>query len=116
MADRDDARPVFNPKHRIVGAIVLVALVVIFVPMVLNEREPPAELKGATEAPARKVVADTKLVVAPVRNEEAREKEDNGIISKAVPGPAVPASTPQMQTNPAAPADKPAAVKKTTTE
>ena len=28
MADRDDARPEFSPKHRIVGAIVLVALVV----------------------------------------------------------------------------------------
>jgi DedD protein len=116
MADRNDARPEFNPKYRIVGAIVLVALVVIFVPMVLNEREPPAELKGATEAPARKVVADTKLVVAPVRNEEARDKEDNGIISKTVTVPAVIASTPQTPSKPVAPADKPAAAKKTTTE
>lgn len=116
MADRDDARPEFNPKYRIVGAIVLVALVVIFVPMILNEHEPPLELKGATDAPARKVVADTKLVVAPVKNEETRDKEANGIISKTVTVPAVIESTQQTETKPVAPVDKPAAVKKTTTE
>ncbi|MDO8705146.1 MAG: SPOR domain-containing protein [Sulfuricaulis sp.] len=116
MADRNDARPEFNPKYRIVGAIVLVALVVIFVPMVLNEREPPAELKGATEAPARKVVADTKLVVAPVRNEETRDHEVSGVISKTITVPVAAESTQQTETKPAAPADKPAAAKKTTTE
>ena len=116
MADRDDARPEFNPKYRIVGAIVLVALVVIFVPMILNEHEPPPELKGATEAPARKVVADTKLVVAPVRNEETRDNEVSGVISKTITVPVAAESTQQTETKPTAPADKPAAAKKTTTE
>ena len=115
MADRDDARPEFNPKYRIVGAIVLVALVVIFVPMVLNEREPPAELKGVAEGPARKPVADTKLVVAPVKNEEGGDKEVSRVISKTVSVPAVSANTPHTETKPAAPAEKPVAAKKTTT-
>lgn len=30
----------FNPKHRILGAIILVTAAVIFVPMILSEREP----------------------------------------------------------------------------
>ena len=65
MAARDDARPEFNPKHRIIGAIVLVALVVILVPMILSEREPPPELKGAREMPRMEVI-ETKTVVTSV--------------------------------------------------
>jgi DedD protein len=109
MADRDDARPEFNPKHRIVGAIVLVALVVIFVPMVLNEREPPPELKGAREAPARKEITETRVVVTPVPAAEVRPAESSEA-AKTTPPPVESKAAPE--TKPAAPTEIPAVVKK----
>ena len=72
MADREDARPDFNPKHRIVGAIIIVALVVIVVPMILNERQPPSEIKDISETSVRGETADNKMVVTPVAGEESR--------------------------------------------
>lgn len=57
MSERD-SRPGFNPKHRIVGAVILVAIAVITLPLILNKREPPAH--GA------KPGEDTKTVIANV--------------------------------------------------
>jgi DedD protein len=68
MAEKDES-PQFNPKHRIVGAIVVVALAVLLVPMILEENEPPAELKSVTELPPPKTgsaSSDTRVVVTPV--------------------------------------------------
>src|SRR5689334_8612486 len=62
---KDDERPQFNPKHRIAGAVILVSLAVIFVPMLLDETAPPAENQTVTEIPARDA-AETKVVVSPV--------------------------------------------------
>jgi DedD protein len=62
---KDDERPQFNPKHRIAGAIILVSLAVIFVPMLLDESTTPAENQTLTKIPERDA-ADTKVVVAPV--------------------------------------------------
>src|SRR3989344_3603201 len=104
MADRDDARPVFNPKHRIVGAIVLVALVVIFVPMILDEREPPAELKGVREAPPRTEITETRVVVTPVPADEAKPRESSEA-AKITPPPAE--SKPAPEAKPAVPQEKP---------
>ncbi len=109
MADRDDARPEFNPKHRIIGAIVLVALVVIFVPMILNQREPPPELKGAREAPARKEITETRVVVTPVPATEVRPAESSEA-AKTTPPPVESKAEPE--TKPVTPAEIPAAVKK----
>jgi len=109
MADRDDARPEFSPKHRIVGAIVLVALVVIFVPMILSGREPPPELKGAREAPPRAEVTETKTVVTPVPVEEPQPPESSEAV-KVVEVPVEPKPVPEAK--PAAPAEKPADAKK----
>lgn len=108
MADRDDARPEFNPKHRIVGAIVLVALVVIFVPMILSGREPPPELKGAREAPAPEVT-ETRMVVTPVPVDEAKPPE-SGEAVKVVQVPVGPQPAPETQ--PAPSAEKPVETKK----
>ena len=64
---QDDERPQFNPKHRIAGAIILVSLAVIFVPMVLDESKPPAENPTLAQIPARDAPAsETKIVVTPV--------------------------------------------------
>jgi DedD protein len=41
MRDNDDNSRNFNPRHRIVGAVILVSLAVIFLPMVLDERKQP---------------------------------------------------------------------------
>ncbi len=109
MADRDDARPEFDPKHRIVGAIVLVALVVIFVPMILSGREPPPELKGAREAAPRAEVTETKTVVTPVPVEQPQPPESSEAM-KVVEVPVEPKPVPESK--PAAPAEKPAEAKK----
>ena len=108
MAARDDARPEFNPKHRIIGAIVLVALVVILVPMILSEREPPPELKGAREMPRMEVI-ETKTVVTSVPAEEPKSQESTGTV-KVVQVPIEP--KPVTETKPAPPAQKPVATKK----
>lgn len=110
MADRDDPRSEFNPKHRIVGAIVLVVLVVVFVPMILSGREPPPELKGARPAPSQAEVAETRLVVTPVPAEEPMPPESSEAV-KIVQVPVAP--TPMPETTPAAPAVKPAEARKT---
>lgn len=109
MADRDDARPEFDPKHRIVGAIVLVALVVIFVPMILSGREPPPELKGAREAAPRAEVTETKTVVTPVPVEQPQPPESSEAM-KVVEVPVEPKPVPESK--PAAQAEKPAEAKK----
>jgi DedD protein len=62
---KDDDRPQFNPKHRIAGAIILVSLAVIFVPMLLDETEPPPENQSLTEIPVRDE-PETKVVISPV--------------------------------------------------
>ncbi|BAV32905.1 sporulation protein [Sulfuricaulis limicola] len=109
MADRDDARPEFNPKHRIVGAIVLVALVVIFVPMILSGREPPPELKGEREAPPRAEVTETRMVVTPVPVEDPKPPESSDAV-KVVQVPVEPMPVPETKS--ALPAEKPAEAKK----
>ena len=68
MAETDDAGYDVNPKYRIVGAIILVSLVVIFVPMVLNESAPP-ELKARSHSLPPGNSADTKVIVSPVTPE-----------------------------------------------
>src|SRR3990172_8797305 len=111
MADRDDARPEFSPKHRIVGAIVLVALVVIFVPMILSGREPPPELKGTSETPPRAEITETKMVVTPVPAEEPTPSESTERV-KVVQVPVEPKPVPMPEAKPAAPVEQPPEAKK----
>jgi len=103
MADRDDARPQFNPQHRIVGAIIIVSLAVIFLPMIFDERQAPPELKGASETPARKQTPETRVVIAPVAPVEFKPKESSEVVPKAVAPVAVPANSPKPEPKPAAP-------------
>lgn len=106
MADREDARPDFNPKHRIVGAIIIVALVVIVVPMILKERQPPSEIKDISETSARGETANTKMVVTPVAGEESPAKPAGETAAKAVTPASMAASAPKPEVKPAAPAEK----------
>jgi len=124
MAERKATDDSFNPRHRIVGAVVLVALAVIFLPMLLKDRAPekdssavapdtrtvelpvppqsdkpagfvlPPEAEGKPEKPGT-----TKIVTVPV--------EPTTEIPAAVKAPVVPAP-PQPEAIPA-PATKPVA-------
>ncbi len=113
MADKDDAHHEFNPKHRIIGAIVIVALVVIFVPMILNQRETPPDTRPASAPTASGEIADTadtKVVVTPVAPEAGKPAESG----EAAMNPAAPApeSAPPPETKPVAPVEQPPEVKK----
>lgn len=78
MAERKTTEDEFNPRHRIVGAVVLVALAVIFIPLLLNDRPPEPEAVDATGIPK----PDTKTVVVPV--------SPPGTKPAAIPTPATP--------------------------
>lgn len=108
MAAQDSGPPKFNPKHRIIGAIILVALAVIFIPMLLDETQPPPDLKGAPEIPERPASAETRVVVKPVMSPDAKDKPE-------APPAAAPAKEPAPEPKadaggeaikPAAPADR----------
>ena len=58
MTQRDSAQD-FDPKHRIVGAIIVVALAVIFIPMILSDRE------SSTERPDAQPIAPQSLAEEP---------------------------------------------------
>lgn len=51
----------FNPRHRIVGAVILVALAVIFLPLLLQDRAPDKDSAEPRETP----VAETRDAVPP---------------------------------------------------
>lgn len=71
MTNRDAAHD-FDPKHRIIGAVVVVALVVIFVPMILSQRDaPPPVLTAPTVQGAAEEtkVAITKVPPPPALSE-----------------------------------------------
>jgi DedD protein len=62
MAERKAAEDDFNPRHRIIGAVILVALAVIFLPMLLSDHPPASHSTGGGELPT----ADTRVVTVPV--------------------------------------------------
>ena len=65
MAKKDDQDSRFNPKHRIVGVIIIVSLAVIFVPMIL--KNDPAGLRKDKQRLSHIVDKDTKVYVAQVK-------------------------------------------------
>ena len=62
VAERKEAEDNFDPRHRIVGAVILVALAVIFLPMLLSDRPPETGPGGATGT----ATPNTRTVVMPV--------------------------------------------------
>ena len=112
MADKDSARPDFNPKHRIVGAIVLVALVVLVVPRFFDKREPPPELQGNQELSAPGVDTETRVVVTPV-TEDTAPKQSSAMSAKVETPPAISSGAPSAEIKPAekAPIEKAEVVK-----
>jgi DedD protein len=88
MTQKERSNPDFDPKHRIVGAIIVVSLAVIFLPMILDENEPPVEVKPISEIPASMKPDDqteTKVVVTPV-SELQRDKRDRSASASSATG------------------------------
>ncbi len=84
MAERKEAEDDFNPRHRIVGAVILVALAVIFLPMLLSDR--PSETGDSRVAPGGSV-PETRIVVTPV--------PPPGDRAASIPKPAVSQKAPE---------------------
>ncbi len=97
MADKQETSQDFNPKHRVVGAIILVALAVILVPLILHDRAPPAPTQPTAEMPA----PDTRLVVTPLTPVPLPENAPAPTTIKTIPSLAAPA-TPAAGNQPAA--------------
>lgn len=101
MPDNNSSRKDFNPKHRIVGAIVLVSLAVIFVPMLLDKHDAapvsPAVVQLTQIPPQNEVmVADVTASPPPVA-------------APAHPSPVTVAPVAAVPTTPVTPASAPAA-------
>ncbi len=92
MSENEKLSPTVNLKHRIIGAVILVSLAVIFLPMIFSEREPPAELKAISEIPGKGAAPD----VAPAPPSAAPPAP--------VVEPAVPGKKPTAETKPPVPA------------
>jgi DedD protein len=78
MAKKDDRDSRFNPKHRIVGVIIIVSLAVIFVPMIL--KNDPDGLRTDKQRLSHIVDKDTKVYVAQVKQATVvvqAKKDDN---------------------------------------
>jgi len=118
MAEKERGAEDFNPKHRILGAIILVAAAVIVVPLLLKQHQPPTEL--SEREPARdssRAESPNKVVVTPVTPSATRSRS-----AIEAPPPAkepAPVETPAKTTaksdtapsKPEAPAVKPVATK-----
>lgn len=92
MPDNGSSRKDFNPKHRIVGAIVLVSLTVIFVPMLLEKRQAP---------PVSPAVAQLTQIPS------AREMMVAETMPSSTLAPATPTATPTATSRPVPVAARP---------
>lgn len=89
----------FDPKHRVIGAIIVVSLAVIFVPMILDRREAPTELSAPEHGRAPGTQSgDTKVVVTPVRPEPSNQADKIETAPSPTPNPARSAPPPVAAT------------------
>lgn len=97
MAERKQAEDDFNPRHRIVGAVILVALAVIFLPLLLNDHPTETPPAPATPGPT----PDARVIVAPVppsgstaapdaRPTAPADTSGSNIVTRVVPVPVEP--------------------------
>jgi dihydrofolate synthase / folylpolyglutamate synthase len=69
MTKKQDNELDFNPKHRITGAVILISLAIIFIPIILDKTQPPKEIGSLEEIPAPDLSEETnntKVVVSSV--------------------------------------------------
>jgi DedD protein len=120
MTDKDSSHN-FNPKHRIIGAVVIVALTVIFVPWILGEPQPPAQSRvpepnDVPEPAAEASTSENKVAITVVTPPVAGSANDVPPASVTLAQPAVAKEPPKVvESRPAAVATKPATTAKATT-
>lgn len=96
----------FDPKHRIIGAIIIVSLAVIFVPMILD-RHPSPDPSTVGDIPAPTPESENKVVVTPVPPPTSAKSSAPPVEApKVATAPSVPKPEP---TAPKASSDKPVA-------
>jgi DedD protein len=93
-------------KHRIVGAVVLVSLAVLILPVVLNPTAPVAQVRPAPGADAGK--DGTKLFVSRITptGEGTKPEQVQKSVSGTLPAPATPAAAPDPVPTIPAPRDQ----------
>ena len=84
MAERKEAEDDFNPRHRIVGAVILVALAVIFLPMLLSDRPSETGNSGVVSGGS---APETRIVTTRV--------QPPGDKAAVIPTPPVPGKAPE---------------------
>lgn len=107
MADKDQSSAEFNPKHRIVGAIIVVSLAVIFVPMILDERAPPVDPKAVTAMPAKTETGETRIVISSVPGPAAKDKAAGAVEPDSTKAPVAGAKRAADESRKAAREQKP---------
>lgn len=91
MAQNEDSESQFDPMHRMVGAVILVTLAVILVPLVLQQPEFPVEQSDSVSAHAGNATQPaSKIVVTPVSGFGV--SDDAGASAAAVGSEAEPPS------------------------
>lgn len=118
MTQRESGQD-FDPKHRIVGAIVVVVLAVIFIPMILSNRESPADRPDAQAvAPGESGSEQNKVAVTKLSPPETKEELTEAAApatpqtgKTGVTSPAPESADPKASaaTSPASPTKAPAA-------
>lgn len=91
MPKREDSNSKFDPMHRIVGAVILVTLAVVFVPMVLREQVPP-ETDRESLPPASE--GETKVMILPLESPKPRVQQDRPVSEYAQDRTVSPLKTP----------------------
>lgn len=108
MADNGEPSRDFDPKHRVIGAVILVALAVILLPMILHETPPSQPDEQLHEIP----LPDKKIFVSPVSQPPEAEKSAALAPPPSKPEPSPAPEKPAPEALPPKPPE-PAAVTKT---
>ncbi len=96
----------FDPKHRIVGAIVIVALAVILIPLILSERESSNGEPDAAPVVAEEPSGDGNKVAVTTLSPPTPAAES--VVNTPAPSPEEKTSSTKVDAKPKAPEAKPA--------
>ncbi len=97
MAEQDETSPIFNPRHRIIGAVVLVVLAVLVIPLVLKNRGPELRPAAPAGVSSGSVAVPPPLPMTPGSNVPVATAPSATMPAAAPPQPDAAVSQPQPQ-------------------
>ncbi len=97
MAEQDETSPIFNPRHRIIGAVVLVVLAVLVIPLVLKNRGPELRPAAPAGVSSGSVAVPPPLPMTPGSNVPGTTVPSATMPAAAPPQPDAAVSQPQPQ-------------------